>query len=62
MNPGFLPYRVFLAASDDGGWTWHFVATIAHDGVTGQESFCEEALVDLGTGELLAAIRMCRYA
>ncbi|MAG34854.1 MAG: hypothetical protein CL878_01170 [Dehalococcoidia bacterium] len=60
--PGFRPYRVFLVASDDGGRTWNFAASIAHDGVTGQESFCEEALADLGNGELLAAMRTGRYA
>ncbi len=59
---GFIPYRVFLVASDDDGRSWQYVSTIAHDGTTGQESFCEGAVVDLGGAELLAALRTGRYA
>ena len=68
--PGFIPtkgekwfkYRTYLLASRDRGQSWHYLSTIAYDGVSGQESFCEPALVDLGGGELLSVMRTGRYA
>lgn len=68
--PGFIPtrgekwfkYRTFLMASTDRGRSWHYRSTVAYDGVSGQESFCEPALVDLGGGELLSVMRTGRYA
>ncbi len=67
---GFVPtkgekwfkYRTYLLASGDGGQSWTYLSTIAYDGVSGQESFCEPALVDLGDGELLCVMRTGRYA
>jgi hypothetical protein len=67
---GFVPtkgekwfkYRSYLLASTDHGQSWEYRSTIAYDGVSGQESFCEPALVDLGDGELLSVMRTGRYA
>jgi hypothetical protein len=66
---GFTPargeapmYRSYLLASSDGGARWKYLSTIAYDGKTGQESFCEPGLVDFGKGELLAVMRTGRYA
>ena len=67
---GFIPdrgqkwykYRTYLLASEDNGRTWTYLSTIAYDGESGQESFCEPAIVDLGAGELLAVMRTGRFA
>lgn len=58
----WFKYRTYLLESRDGGRNWHYLSTIAYDGDTGQESFCEPALVDLGGGELLAIMRTGRFA
>lgn len=55
-------YRTYLLASTDRGASWKYRATIAYDGKSGQESFCEPGLVDLGNGELLAVMRTGRCA
>lgn len=55
-------YRTYLMSSTDDGKNWEYLSTIAYDGKTGQESFCEPALVDFGGGELLAIMRTGRYA
>ena len=68
--PGFIPtqgekwfkYRTYLLASGDGGQSWNYLSTVAYDGVSGQESFCEPALVNLGNGELLSVMRTGRYS
>ena len=67
---GFVPtqeekwfkYRTYLLRSTDAGLHWSYFSTVAYDGVTGQESFCEPALVDFGDGELLAVMRTGRFA
>ena len=58
----WFKYRTYLLASGDGGANWEYLSTIAYDGETGQESFCEPAMVDLGGGELLAVMRTGRFA
>lgn len=58
----WFKYRTYLLDSSDGGANWEYLSTIAYDGVTGQESFCEPAMVDLGGGELLAVMRTGRFA
>ena len=58
----WFKYRTYLLASNDGGAHWEYLSTIAYDGETGQESFCEPAMVDLGGGELLAVMRTGRFA
>ena len=55
-------YRTYLLSSTDGGDSWGYFSTIAYDGKTGQESFCEPDLVDFGQGELLAVMRTGRFA
>ena len=55
-------YRTYLLSSSDGGKNWSYLSTIAYDGKSGQESFCEPCLVHLGQGELLAVMRTGRYA
>ena len=55
-------YRTYMLSSTDGGENWEYLATIAYDGKTGQESFCEPAIVDFGGGELLVIMRTGRYA
>ena len=67
---GFLPtkgekwfkYRTYLLASRDRGESWSYLSTVAYDGESGQESFCEPWLVELGRGELLAVMRTGRFA
>ncbi len=66
---GFAPtlgvapmYRTYMLSSTDGGENWEYLSTIAYDGKTGQESFCEPAIVDFGGGELLVIMRTGRYA
>jgi hypothetical protein len=67
---GFVPtrgerwfkYRTYLLASQDRGQTWSFLSTVAYDGKSGQESFCEPAVVELGRGELVAVMRTGRFA
>jgi len=54
--------RTYLLASHDGGTQWSYLATVAYDGRTGQESFCEPSLVDLGNGELLAVMRTGHFS
>jgi hypothetical protein len=54
--------RTYLLSSDDKGRTWRYQSTIAYDGRTGQESFCEPALADLGGGEFLAVMRTGHFA
>lgn len=49
-------------ASTDQGASWKYRSTIAYDAKTGQESFCEPGLADLGNGELLVVMRTGRYA
>ena len=58
----WFKYRTYLLASSDGGANWEYLSTVAYDGETGQESFCEPAMVDLGGGELLAVMRTGRFA
>ncbi len=58
----WFKYRTYLLASSDGGVNWEYLSTIAYDGDTGQESFCEPAIVNLGGGELLAVMRTGRFA
>lgn len=58
----WFKYRTYLLSSSDGGANWEYLSTIAYDGDTGQESFCEPAMVDLGGGELLAVMRTGRFA
>lgn len=55
-------YRTYLLSSMDGGQSWSYLSTIAYDGVTGQESFCEASLVHFGNDELLAVMRTGRYS
>lgn len=66
---GFTPkkgeapmYRTYMLSSNDNGETWHYLSTVAYDGVTGQESFCEPCLANFGDGELLVIMRTGRYA
>ena len=67
---GFVPtkgekwfkYRTYLLKSGDRGKSWNYFSTVAYDGVSGQESFCEPAIVDLDNGELLCVMRTGRYA
>ena len=59
---GLRMYRTYTIRSNDRGKTWAYESTIAYDGVTGQESFCEASLVNLGNDELLATMRTGRYA
>ena len=54
--------RTYLLRSVDGGASWRYFSTVAYDGKTGQESFCEPALVDVGKGELLAVMRTGRFS
>ena len=61
-NAGLYMYRTYTIRSNDRGKSWAYDATIAYDGVTGQESFCEASLVNLGNDELLATMRTGRYA
>jgi hypothetical protein len=61
-NAGLCMYRTYTIRSNDGGKSWAYDATIAYDGATGQESFCEASLVNLGNDELLATMRTGRYA
>ena len=55
-------YRTYMLSSNDDGKNWEYLSTIAYDGETGQESFCEPAIVDFGGGELLVIMRTGRYA
>ena len=55
-------YRTYMLSSNDDGRNWEYLSTIAYDGKTGQESFCEPAIVDFGGGELLVIMRTGRYA
>ena len=55
-------YRTYVLSTPDGGENWSYLATVAYDGQTGQESFCEPTMVDLGHGELLVMMRTGRYA
>ena len=55
-------YRTYMLSSADDGKSWKYLSTIAYDGKTGQESFCEPAIVDFGGGELLVIMRTGRYA
>ena len=67
---GFVPtegekwfkYRTYLLRSADSGRNWNYYSTVAYDGVTGQESFCEPAVVDFGDGKMLAVMRTGRFA
>ena len=66
---GFLPtkgeapmYRTYLLSSTDDGESWKYFSTIAYDGETGQESFCEPSITNFGNGELLVIMRTGRYA
>ena len=61
-NAGLYMYRTYTIRSNDRGKSWAYDATIAYDGVTGQESFCEASLINLGADELLATMRTGRYA
>ena len=58
----WFKYRSYLLRSVDQGKSWRYFSTIAYDGETGQESFCEPAMVHLGGGELLAVMRTGRFA
>ena len=59
---GLRMYRTYTIRSNDRGKTWAYESTVAYDGVTGQESFCEASLINLGNDELLATMRTGRYA
>ena len=66
---GFVPtkgeapmYRSFMLSSTDDGQSWKYLSTIAYDGETGQESFCEPSITNFGNGELLVIMRTGRYA
>ena len=59
---GIRMYRTYTIRSNDRGKTWAYESTIAYDGVTGQESFCEASLVNLSNDELFATMRTGRYA
>jgi hypothetical protein len=66
---GFAPtkgeapmYRTYMLSSTDDGENWKYLSTIAYDGETGQESFCEPSLTNFGNGELLVIMRTGRYA
>jgi hypothetical protein len=58
----WFKYRSYLLASTDEGESWQYLSTIAYDGRTGQESFCEPDLIHFSNGELLAVMRTGRYA
>lgn len=58
----WFKYRTFLLSSTDGGDSWGYFSTVAYDGKTGQESFCEPDMVDFGHGELLVVMRTGRMA
>lgn len=58
----WFKYRTYLLESKDQGASWKYLSTVAYDGDTGQESFCEPAIVNLGSGELLAIMRTGRFA
>ena len=55
-------YRTYMLSSNDDGKNWEYLSTIAYDGKTGQESFCEPAIADFGGSELLVIMRTGRYA
>ena len=55
-------YRTYMLSSTDDGKNWEYLSTIAYDGETGQESFCEPAIADFGGGELLVIMRTGRYS
>ena len=55
-------YRTYLLSSTDDGESWQYLSTVAYDGETGQESFCEPTMVNFGNGELLMVMRTGRYA
>jgi len=66
---GFAPtkgeapmYRSYMLSSTDDGENWKYLSTIAYDGETGQESFCEPCLTNFGNGQLLVIMRTGRYA
>ena len=66
---GFVPtqgeapmYRSYVMSSTDDGVSWEYLSTIAYDGKTGQESFCEPCITNFGNGELLVIMRTGRYA
>ena len=59
---GLCMYRTYTIRSTDRGKTWAYYSTVAYDGVTGQESFCEASLINLGNDELLATMRTGRYS
>ena len=59
---GLCMYRTYTIKSTDRGKTWAYESTVAYDGVTGQESFCEASLINLGNDELLATMRTGRYS
>jgi hypothetical protein len=54
--------RTYLLSSLDRGRSWRYLSTVAYDGITGQESFTEPDIVDLGGGELLAVMRTGHFA
>jgi hypothetical protein len=68
--PGFIPTkgerwfrnRTYVLSSKDKGRTWQYLTTAAYDGDTGQESFCEPAMLNLGNDELLIVMRTGRFA
>lgn len=68
--PGFIPTkgerwfrnRTYVLSSSDKGRTWRYLTTAAYDGETGQESFCEPAMLNLGNDELLVVMRTGRFA
>ena len=55
-------YRSYMLSSTDNGESWKYLSTIAYDGKTGQESFCEPCITNFGNGELLVIMRTGRYA
>jgi hypothetical protein len=58
----WFKYRTYLLASTDGGESWRYRATVAYDGSTGQESFCEPGIAEVGNRELVAVMRTGRFA
>lgn len=55
--PGFNKTRTFIVESKDRGASWSLLATVAYDPEAGQEGYCEPALAQLPSGELLCIMR-----
>src|SRR3989339_1450146 len=55
---GDLKYRCLWVKSIDGGVNWNVVSTIAYDGVTGAEGFCEPVVSRCADSSLLCVMRI----